>query len=142
MTIHLVELQWYLEEIFIRLCLWYPKEHINKQQQHFSAEETYIKFLYLRQNMCLGHSEADNQHAQQLLEIGAGSTMNDNKMIQVPQSMVYANFNGLINRIYPGIGNSRAQNDQYFLDHIILCSRNDQVHDINEAILQQFNPNA
>ena len=66
--------------------------------------------------------------------------MNDNKMIQVPQSMVYANFNGLINRIYPGIGNSRAQNDQYFLDHIILCSRNDQVHDINEAILQQFNP--
>ena len=68
--------------------------------------------------------------------------MDDNKMIQVPQSMVYANFNGLINRIYPGIGNSRAQNDQYFLDHIILCSRNDQVHDINEAILQQFNPNA
>jgi len=28
------------------------------------------------------------------------------------------------------------------LDHIILCSRNDEVHDINEAILQQFNPNA
>ena len=29
--------------------------------------------------------------------------------------------------------------DQYFLDHIILCSRNDEVHNINEAILQQFN---
>jgi len=27
------------------------------------------------------------------------------------------------------------------LDHIILCPRNDEVHDINEAILQQFNPN-
>ena len=25
--------------------------------------------------------------------------------------------------------------DQYFLDHIILCSRNDKVHNINEAIL-------
>ena len=24
----------------------------------------HIKFLHLRQNMCLGHSEADNQHAQ------------------------------------------------------------------------------
>jgi len=24
----------------------------------------HIKFLYLRQNMCLDHSEADNQHAQ------------------------------------------------------------------------------
>ena len=29
-----------------------------------------------------------------------------------------------------------------FLDHIILCPRNNQVHDINEAILQQFNPTA
>ena len=96
----------------------------------------HIKFLHLRQNIRLGHSEADNQHAQWLLEIGAGSTMDNNEMIQVPQSMVCANLNGLINRIYPGIGNSRAQDDQYFLDHIILCPRNDQVHDINEAILQ------
>jgi len=50
--------------------------------------------------------------------------------------------NGLINRIYPGISNTRAQDNQYFLDHIILCPRNDGVHDINETILQQFNPNA
>jgi len=63
-------------------------------------------------------------------------------MIQVPQSMVCANFNTLINRIYLGIGNSRAQDDQYFLDHIILCPRNDEVYNINKAILQQFNPNA
>jgi len=28
------------------------------------------------------------------------------------------------------------------LDCIILCPRNNEVHDINEAILQQFNPNA
>jgi len=85
--------------------------------------------------MHLGHSEADNQHAQWLLEIGAGSTMNDNKMIQVSQSMVCANLNTLINRIYPGIGNLRAQDDQYFLDRIILCPRNNKVHDIKEAIL-------
>ena len=66
--------------------------------------------------------------------------MDDNEMI--PQSIVCANLNGLINRIYPGIGNSRTQDDQYFLDRIILCPRNDQVYDINEAILQQFNPTA
>jgi len=41
----------------------------------------HIKFLHLRQNMCLGHSEANNQHAQWLLEIGTGSTMDDNEMI-------------------------------------------------------------
>jgi len=39
-----------------------------------------------------------------------------------------------------GFGNSRTQDDQYFLDCIILCPRNDEVHDISEAILQQFNP--
>ena len=61
--------------------------------------------------MCLGYSEADNQHAQWLLEIGTGSTMDNNEMIQVPQSMVCANLNSLINRIYLGIGNSRTQDD-------------------------------
>jgi len=85
--------------------------------------------------MYLGHSEANNQHAQWLLEIGAGSTMNNNEMIQVPQSMVCTNLNALINRIYLEIGNSRAQDNQYFLDCIILCPRNDKVYDINEAIL-------
>jgi len=78
------------------------------------------KFLHLRQNMCLGYSEADNQHAQWLLEIGAESTMDNNEMIQVPQSMVCANLNSFINRIYLEIRNSRAQDDQYFLDRIIL----------------------
>jgi len=34
--------------------------------------------------MCLGHSKANNHHAQWLLEIGAQSTMDDNEMIQVP----------------------------------------------------------
>jgi len=90
--------------------------------------------------MRLGHSEADNHHAQWLLEIGAGSTIDSHEMIQVPQSMLCANLNTLINRVYPGIGNPRPQEDQYFLDRIILCPRNDEVHVINEVILQQFNP--
>jgi len=71
--------------------------------------------------------------------IGAGSTMDDNEIIQVSQSMVCTNLNTLINRIYPGIGNPRVQDDQYFLDCIILCPRNNEVYNINEAILQQFN---
>ena len=100
----------------------------------------HIKFLYLRHNIYLSHSEADNQHTQWLLKIGAGSTVDDNEIIQVPQSMVCNNLNTLMNRIYPGIGNPRVQDDQYFLECIILCPRNDEVHNINEAILQQFNP--
>ena len=54
--------------------------------------------------------------------------------------MVCTNLNTLNNRIYPEIGNTRVQDDQYFLKQIILCFRNDEVHNINEAILQQFNP--
>jgi len=56
----------------------------------------YIKFLYLRHNMCLGYSEANNQYTEWLLEIGTSSTMDDNEMIQVPQSIVCANLNTLI----------------------------------------------
>jgi len=95
----------------------------------------HIKFLHLRHNIYLGYSKANNQHTQWLLEIGTGSTMDDNEIIQVPQSMVCTNLNTLINRIYLGIGNSRVQDDQYFLECIILCSRNDEVHNINKAIL-------
>ena len=40
-----------------------------------------IKFLHLRYNMYLDHSEANNQYAQWLLEIGTGSTIDNNKMI-------------------------------------------------------------
>ena len=98
--------------------------------------------LFCQVMIHLGYSEANNQHAQQLLEIGAGSTIDNNKIIQVSQFMICANLNALINRIYLGIGNLRAQDDQYFLDCIILCPRNDEVHNINETILQQFNPNA
>jgi len=37
--------------------------------------------------MYLGLSEADNQHAQWLLEIGTRSTMDNNEIIQVSQSI-------------------------------------------------------
>ena len=87
MTIPLVELQWYLEGIFCQTLPVVPK---GTRQQVVAASLCrgnlweHIKFLYLRENMHLGHSKADNQHAQWLLEIGAGSTMDDNEMIQVP----------------------------------------------------------
>ena len=54
--------------------------------------------------------------------------------------MLCADINTLINRVYSRIGCPGAKDDQYFLDRIILCPRNDEVHVINEAILQQFNP--
>ena len=56
MTIHLVELQWYLKGIFVRLCLWYPKEHVNNWQQHLFVEETYgdISSSCISDRICKG----------------------------------------------------------------------------------------
>jgi len=53
--------------------------------------------------------------------------MDNDEIIQVSQFMVCTNLNVLINRIYLEIGNLRTQDDQYFLDCIILCPRNDKV---------------
>jgi len=49
--------------------------------------------------------------------------------------MVYTNLNTLINRIYLEIDNPRVQDNQYFLECIILCSRNNKVYNISKAIL-------
>ena len=43
----------------------------------------------------------------------------------------------LIDTIYPGVSTT-PQPDEYFADHTILCSRNDDVHDLNKKILDTF----
>ena len=44
----------------------------------------------------------------------------------------------LIETIYPGINQLPLPPDQYFAEHTILTSRNDDVDDINSEILKQF----
>jgi len=75
-----------------------------------------------------------------IIMLGAGTTIDNSDIIQVPQLMLCADLNTLINRVYPRISYQGVKDNQYFLDCIILCSRNDEVHNINKAILQQFNP--
>ena len=143
MIIYLIELLWYLEGIFVKLCLLYLEKHVNKWWQHFFVEEICEEtssFFYFRYNMHLGHSETNNYYAQWLLEISAGTTIDDSNIIQVPQLMFCADLNTLINRVYLRISHQGVKDNQYFLDCIILCSKNNKVYNINEAILQQFNP--
>ena len=75
-----------------------------------------------------------------MLKISASITIDDSNIVQVPQFMLCADLNTLINRVYPRISHQEVKDDQYFLDYIIFCSRNNKVHNINETILQQFNP--
>ena len=43
----------------------------------------------------------------------------------------------LIDTIYPGVS-ATQQSDQYYADHTIICSRNDDVHELNKKILDSF----
>ena len=44
----------------------------------------------------------------------------------------------MIQTIYPGINQLLLPPDQYFAEHTILTSRNDDVDDIDETMLNQF----
>jgi len=73
--------------------------------------------------------------------------MDDNEIIQVPQSIVCTNLNALINRIYLGIGNPRAQDKQFnpnaevhMLRSVDSVSEEDRMHYAYLAeFLQQLN---
>jgi hypothetical protein len=83
------------------------------------------------------------QHAKWLLDIGAGSNIDASETVQLPEGMCLHDktIESLINSVYPGIehGNKSAE---YFLDRTILACRNDEVDDINEAVLAKFPGNA
>ncbi|KAF8161980.1 hypothetical protein BJ912DRAFT_812424, partial [Pholiota molesta] len=47
-------------------------------------------------------------------------------------------ISSLIDTIYSGIYCNALHEDQYYSERTILCSRNDDVDDINNAILNKF----
>ena len=104
-----------------------------------------IEVHYLLKNMCLERTPESIQHAKWLLDIGAGSHNNidASETVQLPEGMCLneKTLESLINSVYPGIehGNKSAE---YFLDRTILACRNDEIDDINEAILAKFPGNA
>ena len=102
-----------------------------------------IEVHYLLQNMRLERTPESVEHAKWLLEIGAGSNLDANKTVQLPEQMCIndQSIESLINTVYPGIENG-DKSAEYFLDRTILACRNDEVDDINEAVLAKFPGNA
>lgn len=92
---------------------------------------------YLVQNMRLDRTPDSDRHAQWLLEIGAGTNVGNDHTVAIPPEMCISTMENLIASIYPNL-NLQGIPDQYFLDRTILSSRNDEVDDINEAILARF----
>jgi hypothetical protein len=102
-----------------------------------------IEVHYLHQNMRLERSPESVQHAKWLLDIGAGNNLDGSETVQLPEEMCLNDktVESLINSVYPGIGHG-DKSAEYFLDRTILACRNDEVDDINEAVLAKFPGNA
>jgi hypothetical protein len=74
-----------------------------------------------------------------LLEIGAGTNLDEAGTVQVPDNMCCSpnTRDKLINDTYPDIHLGNKPN-QYFLERTILCCKNDDVDDINKIILDMM----
>ena len=93
-----------------------------------------IEVLHLTQNMHLNTgNQVECEFAEWQLRVGHGNfTDLDSGEITLPDHFQCAEntVQSLIDIIYPGV--STTQPDEYFADRTILCSRNDDVHDLNK----------
>ena len=100
----------------------------------------HVEMHYLHQNMHLEQSPDMQHFANWLLEIGAGTQLNQNtQTIAIPQNMICPDnsIDSLIDHIYPGIQHGH-KDDQYFLDRSILACTNDAVMHLNSQLLEMF----
>jgi hypothetical protein len=97
-----------------------------------------VQMFHLHQNMRLDRTPESDEFAQWLLKVGSGEASENAGTVTLPQEMRCGNtVKDLINVIYPRI-DIGGKPDQYFLDRTLLCCKNDDVNDINQAILSQF----
>jgi len=88
--------------------------------------------------MCLNKTPESDCFAQWLLQVGAGEDIDGTGNITLPPHMQCGNkVDDLIKSIYPNIEDGNKP-DQYFLERTILSCKNDDVDDLNEAILAKF----
>jgi len=94
-----------------------------------------VNMLYLDQNMRLEQSPEMQEFANWLLNVGAGTELDQSDTIAVPQHMVCED---LAEEIYPGIRDNGWKEDQYFLDRSVLACTNDSVMELNLELLNLF----
>jgi ATP-dependent exoDNAse (exonuclease V) alpha subunit len=99
-----------------------------------------ITVLRLTQNMRLNTgNNVERQFAEWQLGVGHGdfTDASDNITLPVHFHCPENTVQSLIDTIYPQVSTT-PQPDQYFADRTILCSRNDNVHELNKKILDSF----
>jgi ATP-dependent exoDNAse (exonuclease V) alpha subunit len=98
-----------------------------------------IEVLKLTENMRLNTMhETEKNFAAWQLEMGRGQHTDESDFINLPDDFKCAEntVQSLINTIYPNIHLNHP--DKYFAERTILCSKNDDVDDVNTTILNQF----
>jgi len=98
-----------------------------------------VKMHYLHQNMRLERTPEMEDFARWLLDVGSGVNLDDSGKVEIPQYMHCANatIDGLVDEIYPDIGQG-DKDDEYFLDRNIMACTNDSVMDLNAELLNRF----
>ena len=82
----------------------------------------------------------EQEFAQWQLDVGHGKHTDAQDNIIIPENMRLPDnsIGELINHIYPNIHQIQTSLHQFFSEHILLSSWNDDVDDINEAILNKY----
>ena len=114
------------------------QEQIVGATLHRSALWSNVQILHLSKNMRL--HDGEEEWANFLLDIGNGRYQTStNPTATLPNGMRCGdNVESLINFVYPNLKDSNTHSDQFFLERAILSCRNDDVDDLNHAILSVF----
>jgi len=101
----------------------------------------FLQILHLHQNMRLNvNIESEQEFAQWQLDVGHGKHTDELGNISLlPSLRLEENtVQALINHIYSGLSQLQPSPHQYFSDRMILSSRNDDVDDLNNLMLDAF----
>ena len=106
----------------------------------------HTKVFYLTQNMCLANNRDQNvlRFANFQLNLGSGRNLPPDGYIKIPEDLFLtgSTIEPLIKHIYPGISSNPHPPPTYFIHHMILAPRNEDVHVVNRNIIDVFQASA
>ena len=96
-----------------------------------------IRVLRLSQNQRLSRNAENQQFAKWLLDVGQGRNSDDEGYISLPDNMCTSDQDSLIDFVYPIVGSAPLPHE-YYADRLILAPRNQDVHSINDEVLNRL----
>ncbi len=96
--------------------------------------------------MCLAHNRDQNvlRFANFQLDLRSGRNLPPHGYIKIPEDLFFtgSTIESLIHHIYPSISSNPHPPPTYFIHHMILTPRNEDVHVVNRNIIDVFQASA